>query len=61
MPYLKSSAAPSTEIFYGDTGGKGQPIVLVHGWPLSSLMWEAQINALTAAGFRCISYDRRGF
>ena len=61
MPYLKSSAAPSTEIFYGDTGGKGQPIVLVHGWPLSSLMWEAQINALSAAGFRCISYDRRGF
>ena len=61
MPYFNSNAAPSTEIFYEDTGGTGQPVVLIHGWPLSSRMWESQINALKAAGFRCVSYDRRGF
>ena len=61
MPYLSSSATPKTEIYYEDSGGSGQPIVLIHGWPLSGRMWEAQINALTAAAFRCISYDRRGF
>ena len=61
MSYLSSSAKPSAEIYYEDTGGSGQPIVLIHGWPLSGRMWEAQINGLTAAGFRCISYDRRGF
>ena len=36
-------------------------MVLIHGWPLSHRMWEGQVNALTAAGFRCIAYDRRGF
>lgn len=61
MPYKCSSAKPSAEIYYEDSGGSGQPIVLIHGWPLSGRMWEAQINALTAAGFRCVSYDRRGF
>ena len=61
MPYFNSTAAPATEIFYEDTGGSGQPVVLIHGWPLSARMWEAQINALVAAGFRCVSYDRRGF
>ncbi|GAC1429831.1 MAG: alpha/beta hydrolase [Thermoanaerobaculia bacterium] len=61
MPFLDSNANPSTEIFYEDTGGSGQPVVLIHGWPLSARMWEAQINALSAAGLRCVSYDRRGF
>jgi non-heme chloroperoxidase len=40
---------------------KGQPIVLIHGWPLTGDSWELQIPALTSAGFRCIVYDRRGF
>ena len=61
MPYLEAQAAPATTIYYEDTGGSGQPVVLIHGWPLSGRMWEAQINALSAAGYRCISYDRRGF
>jgi len=61
MPYMTSNAAPSTEIFYEDSGGNGQPVVLIHGWPLSARMWESQVNALTAAGYRCIAYDRRGF
>ena len=60
MPTLKTSAAPQTEIYYQDIG-TGDPVVLIHGWPMSHRMWESQVNALTAAGYRCISYDRRGF
>ncbi len=41
--------------------GSGEPIVLIHGWPLSSDMWEHQARKLVHAGFRVISYDRRGF
>jgi non-heme chloroperoxidase len=61
MPYLSTTAAPTTDIYFEDSGGNGQPVVLVHGWPLSHRMWESQVNALTAAGYRCVAYDRRGF
>src|SRR5688500_7400843 len=60
MPYLTTTGAPTTELHYQDLG-EGQPVVLVHGWPLSHRMWESQINALTAAGHRVVAYDRRGF
>lgn len=60
MPYVKTTGAPTTELYYQDLG-QGQPVVMIHGWPLSHRMWEGQVNALTAAGFRCVAYDRRGF
>ncbi len=60
MPHLTTSASPFTELFFQDLGS-GPPVVLIHGWPLSHRMWESQVNALTAAGFRCVAYDRRGF
>ncbi|GAC1652949.1 MAG: alpha/beta hydrolase [Gemmatimonadaceae bacterium] len=60
MPHLKTTGASATEIYYQDVG-QGQPVVLIHGWPLSHRMWEAQIAALVGAGYRCIAYDRRGF
>lgn len=60
MPVLTTTAAPSTELYYEDLG-TGAPVVLIHGWPLSHRMWEGQVNALVAAGYRCIAYDRRGF
>ena len=41
--------------------GEGQPVILIHGWPLSHKMWEHQIQAIVNAGYRCIAYDRRGF
>ena len=44
-----------------DTGGSGRAVVLIHGWPLSSESWAAQVPALTAAGYRVVTYDRRGF
>lgn len=61
MPYLKTTAAPATDLYFEDSGGTGTPVVLIHGWPLSGRMWEGTVNALTAAGYRCITYDRRGF
>jgi non-heme chloroperoxidase len=41
--------------------GKGKPVVLIHGWPLTGDMWEYQSLALLEAGYRVITYDRRGF
>lgn len=60
MPFVKTSTAPPTSIHYVDHG-VGQPVVMIHGWPLSHRMWEHQISALTDAGYRCVAYDRRGF
>ncbi|MGC4046632.1 MAG: alpha/beta hydrolase [Armatimonas sp.] len=48
------------ELYYEDQGS-GKPIVLIHGWPLSGRSWEAQIAPLVDAGYRVITYDRRGF
>ncbi len=44
-----------------DYGGTGQPVILIHGWPLSGKSWKKQIPALQEAGYRAITYDRRGF
>ncbi|KGE15765.1 alpha/beta fold hydrolase [Sphingobacterium deserti] len=41
--------------------GSGQPVILIHGWPLSHKSWEQQIPTLVDAGYRVIAYDRRGF
>ncbi len=48
------------DLHYTDYG-EGQPVVLIHGWPLSARSWEAQVPALIEAGYRVITYDRRGF
>ena len=48
------------DIYYEDYGS-GKPVVLIHGWPLSSSSWEKQITPLIEAGYRVIAYDRRGF
>ncbi|CAD6009761.1 alpha/beta fold hydrolase [Agreia sp. COWG] len=44
-----------------DTGGSGRAVVLIHGWPLSGESWKYQVPALVAAGYRVVTYDRRGF
>uniref|UniRef100_UPI00047296E0 alpha/beta fold hydrolase n=1 Tax=Salinispora cortesiana TaxID=1305843 RepID=UPI00047296E0 len=41
--------------------GQGQPVVLIHGYPLDGHSWEKQSAALLKAGYRVITYDRRGF
>jgi non-heme chloroperoxidase len=48
------------EIYYEDHGS-GPVVVLLHGWPLDSRSWEPQLHPLLTAGYRVITYDRRGF
>jgi pimeloyl-ACP methyl ester carboxylesterase len=48
------------ELYYEDHGS-GPAVVLVHGWPVDSRSWEPQLMPLLAAGYRVITYDRRGF
>jgi len=50
-----------TELHVDDTGGSGRPVVLIHGWPLSGESWREQAPVLEQAGYRVITYDRRGF
>ncbi len=50
----------SIELYYEDHGA-GQPVVLIHGYPLDGHSWERQSHALQKAGYRVITYDRRGF
>jgi non-heme chloroperoxidase len=62
MPYVavaQENSAP-VELYYEDHGS-GNPVVLIHGFPLSGRAWERQERALIAAGHRVITYDRRGF
>lgn len=61
MPFITNKSAKETvDIFYEDYGS-GQPVILIHGWPLSRKSWEHQVWKIVESGFRCISYDRRGF
>jgi pimeloyl-ACP methyl ester carboxylesterase len=48
------------ELYYEDHGS-GPTVLLVHGWPVDSRSWEPQLHPLLAAGYRVITYDRRGF
>jgi non-heme chloroperoxidase len=62
MSYIevgKENSAP-VHLYYEDHGS-GQPIVLIHGYPLNSASWEKQIPVLLGSGHRVIAYDRRGF
>ena len=58
MPYAK--AKDGTQLYYKDWG-KGDPVVLLHGWPLSGDTFDDAACALVEAGKRCIVPDRRGF
>jgi len=62
MPYITvgKENSGSIDIYYEDFGA-GQPIVLIHGFPLNGHSWEKQVAVLLEAGYRVITYDRRGF
>ncbi|MEU9438037.1 alpha/beta hydrolase [Streptomyces sp. NPDC048252] len=62
MGRIKIGTENSTdiEVHYEDKGA-GQPVVLIHGYPLDGTSWEGQTSALLEAGYRVITYDRRGF
>ena len=62
MPFISVDVEDSTDIdLYYEDDGNGQPVVLIDGFPLDGHAWEKQIPALLAAGYRVITYDRRGF
>jgi len=58
MPFIETY--DGAELYYTDLG-EGQPVVLIHGWPFNSDMWEKQATWLAENCFRVIAYDRRGF
>ncbi|GAB3701628.1 alpha/beta hydrolase [Spirosoma flavus] len=63
MSYIKAGTDASgndIKLFYQDLG-TGNPVVLIHGWPLSHEMWDYQLAELPAHGIRVVAYDRRGF
>jgi pimeloyl-ACP methyl ester carboxylesterase len=55
------ASVPGARIFYRDSGGNGVPLVLLHAATGSSRVWEYQIPAFAAAGYRVIAFDRRGW
>ena len=62
MPHItvgQENSGP-IELYYEDHG-TGTPVVLIHGYPLSSRAWDKQVPVLLEAGHRVITYDRRGF
>jgi non-heme chloroperoxidase len=62
MPYITVGTENSApiELYYEDHG-EGQPVVLIHGYPLDGHSWEKQARAILDNGYRVIAYDRRGF
>ncbi|MFG1952825.1 alpha/beta fold hydrolase [Micromonospora sp. NPDC048830] len=62
MPFITVGAENTAPVdLYYEDHGAGQPVVLIHGFPFSTATWEKQVGALLAAGYRTITYDRRGF
>jgi non-heme chloroperoxidase len=62
MPYITIGKENSGNIdLYYEDHGSGKPIILIHGWPVSGASWEKQVTVLLDAGYRVITYDRRGF
>jgi non-heme chloroperoxidase len=62
MPYVTVGKENSGNIdLYYEDHGSGKPVVLIHGYPLNGASWEKQIPDLLQAGYRVITYDRRGF
>ncbi|MEA2117956.1 alpha/beta hydrolase [Halovibrio sp. HP20-50] len=62
MPMLSVGTQNGTPVeLYYEMHGAGKPVVLIHGWPLSGRSWEKQVSALVEAGYKVVTYDRRGF
>src|SRR6202161_2617613 len=62
MPHVTVGKENSAKIdLHYEDHGFGQPVVLIHGYPLSGASWEKQVPVLLSTGHRVITYDRRGF
>ncbi len=58
MPF---SELPGVRLWYNDTGGSGAPVVFMHAFTGNSESWEHQLPEFVGAGYRCVTYDRRGW
>src|ERR1700736_5706685 len=58
MPFIELTGA---RLWFADSGGTGVPVVFVHPAATTSACWVHQVEAFTAAGYRCITYDLRGW
>jgi pimeloyl-ACP methyl ester carboxylesterase len=58
MPYVQ---LPGVHFWYEDTGGTGTPVIFLHAASGTSESWMYQVPAFATAGYRCITYDRRGW
>ena len=58
MPYVD---LPGVHLWYNDTGGTGTPVVFMHAASGTCESWVYQLPVFTAAGYRCIAYDRRNW
>ena len=62
MPFVTVGKEYSSDVrIHFEEYGRGKPVILIHGYPQSGRAWERQIPALVEAGYRVITYDRRGF
>jgi non-heme chloroperoxidase len=62
MSHVTVGKENSTDInLHYEDHGSGDPVILIHGYPLSGASWERQLPPLLSAGHRVITYDRRGF
>jgi non-heme chloroperoxidase len=62
VPYVTTGQENGADIqIYYEDHGSGDPVVLIHGYPLNGHSWERQERVLLQAGYRVIAYDRRGF
>lgn len=58
MPYVKTR--DGTDLYLKEWGS-GRPVILIHGYPLNADSFDRTAMKLADAGYRAISYDRRGF
>ncbi len=58
MPYVE---LPGVHLWYTDTGGTGTPVIFLHAASGTCESWVYQVPAFTEAGYRCVTYDRRGW
>lgn len=61
MPEARTAALPGVRLAYRDAGGSGPPLVLLHANTGTSASWAETFTALSAAGYRVIAPDRRGW
>ena len=58
---MPAVALPGVDLWYNDTGGSGTPVLFLHAASGTCDSWVYQEPVFTAAGYRCIAYDRRGW